>query len=73
MTQHELKPHTVIYEERSLSNSPTIVVSWQFFECQAEDDEHAEEQCRNAYPDATILWVNTGHGGSARTMESMSL
>ena len=27
------------------------------FKCSADDTEHAEEQCRNAYPDADIVWV----------------
>jgi hypothetical protein len=27
------------------------------FRCQADDFEHAEEQCLNAYPDADIVWV----------------
>jgi hypothetical protein len=32
----------------------------QGFLCQAEDDEHAEEQCENAYPNAGVLWVFEG-------------
>jgi hypothetical protein len=27
------------------------------FKCLAEDTEHAEEQCMDAYPDCEILWV----------------
>lgn len=27
------------------------------FICQADDTEHAEEQCLDAEPDADILWV----------------
>ena len=27
------------------------------FHCQAEDTDHAEEQCLNAYPDCGIVWV----------------
>jgi hypothetical protein len=27
------------------------------FQCWAEDVDHAEEQCINAYPDCTIVWV----------------
>ena len=27
------------------------------FRCQADDTEHAEEQCMDAYPDCKILWV----------------
>lgn len=27
------------------------------FVCEAEDTEHAEEQCENAYPGCVIAWV----------------
>lgn len=27
------------------------------FRCQADDTEHAEEQCMDAYPDCDIVWV----------------
>ena len=27
------------------------------FRCQAEDTDHAEEQCENAYPGCDIVWV----------------
>ena len=27
------------------------------FSCMAEDIDHAEEQCKNAYPDCRIVWV----------------
>jgi hypothetical protein len=27
------------------------------FKCQAEDTDHAEEQCENAYPDCDVVWV----------------
>lgn len=30
------------------------------YRCQAEDADHAEEQCRDAEPAADILWVNEG-------------
>lgn len=30
------------------------------FTCWAENTEHAEEQCLNAYPDADIVWVWAG-------------
>lgn len=32
----------------------------QGFKCQAEDSDHAEEQCLNAYPNASIAWVHEG-------------
>jgi hypothetical protein len=28
------------------------------FVCQADDAEHAEEQCLNAYNDVAIVWVS---------------
>lgn len=30
------------------------------FCCDADDPDHAEEQCANAYPDADIVWVWQG-------------
>ena len=30
------------------------------FRCEAEDSDHAEEQCENAYPEADIVWVWEG-------------
>jgi hypothetical protein len=30
------------------------------FACKAEDVDHAEEQCENAYPDCDIVWVWEG-------------
>lgn len=31
------------------------------FLCSADDPDHAEEQCINAYPDADVLGVYEGH------------
>lgn len=36
-------------------------ISWQWFNCMAEDGDHAEEQCLDAYPNCSIVWVNEGH------------
>jgi hypothetical protein len=33
------------------------------FQCYAEDTDHAEEQCANAYPDCDIVWVWMGEEG----------
>jgi hypothetical protein len=33
---------------------------WDYFLCEAEDEEHAEEQSLNADPDMPVLWVNRG-------------
>ena len=30
------------------------------FVCQAEDDDHAKEQCINTYPDCEVVWVEQG-------------
>lgn len=30
------------------------------FRCQADDADHAEEQCENAYPGCDVLWVVEG-------------
>jgi hypothetical protein len=27
------------------------------FRCEADDGDHAEEQCLNAYPDCDVVWV----------------
>jgi len=56
---------TVIFVE------PTddLLEIWQFFECMADNDDHAEEQCLNAHPNAKVLWVNSGHGTTARVQD----
>lgn len=36
-------------------------ILWQFFNCYADNPDHAEEQCMNAYPECAVLWVNEGH------------
>lgn len=51
--------YTVIYEEPAIPG-------WQFFRCQADNGEHAQEQCENAYPKGIVLWVNLGE---STTME----
>lgn len=50
-----LSPFTVIYVERSNE------VGCGVFNCWAEDSDHAQEQCENAYPDVDVIWVNVGH------------
>lgn len=50
----EMRPYTVIYD------TPDDFF-WQGFNCMADDADHAEEQCLNAYPEAGIVWVNEGH------------
>lgn len=30
------------------------------FVCHADDADHAEEQCENAYPDCGVVWIAEG-------------
>lgn len=51
-----MKTYTVLYRTDYLSP-----VDPPFgFRCEAEDFDHAEEQCENAYPDCDIVWVWEG-------------
>ena len=59
-----MEPYTVIYVEPDIG-----IELWQFFQCFADNDEHAEEQCHNAYPNGVILWINTGHGPQSQRQE----
>lgn len=47
------QPYVVLYWEAGSAPADVPLV----FECQADDTEHAEEQCENAYPDCNIAWV----------------
>lgn len=49
-----LKPWVVLYVIPAESLIP------QAFLCQAEDMDHADEQCMDAYPSATIAWAEEG-------------
>lgn len=51
-TNEGLFTYTVILENESNG--------WEYFVCEAEDGEHAEEQAVDAEPEAVILWVNRG-------------
>ena len=48
-----LKPYVVLYRDDTLEPADPPFG----FDCQAEDGDHAEEQCRNAYPEADVVWV----------------
>ena len=44
----------------------TVLYNWGRFGvygfiCDAEDIDHAEEQCQNAYPECNIFWVHKGN------------
>ena len=43
--------HMVLYREFGSLDVPLI------FKCLAEDGDHAEEQCLDAYPEDEVLWV----------------
>lgn len=49
-----LKSYLALYVEREY---PLEVMA---FLCQAEDTDHVEEQCLDAYPSANVLWVEEG-------------
>lgn len=50
-----LSSFTVIYVERNNASG------WGAFNCWAEDQYQAQEQCEIAYPDVDVIWVNCGH------------
>lgn len=47
-------PHVVLY----ILISEGIVP--QVFVCAADDSDHAEEQCLDAYPGADVVWIEPG-------------
>lgn len=48
-----MKTYIVLYREPMMNPAYEPLG----FICQAEDTEHAEEQCENAYPEADIVWI----------------
>jgi hypothetical protein len=48
----------VLYREPR--TSLVLIDEPQAFSCEADDPEHAEEQCLNAYPGCELLWVYGG-------------
>lgn len=51
-----LSHYAVLYWDLSSKAADPPLV----FLCQAEDSQHAEEQCLDAYPDCRIAWVTFG-------------
>lgn len=51
-----MKHYIVLYREIEMKPLDEPLA----FSCQAEDTEHAEEQCVNAYPDCDVVWVYEG-------------
>ena len=50
---NDVNTYIVLYRDDSLPPlAPPLA-----FRCDADDTEHAEEQCENAYPEALIIWV----------------
>jgi hypothetical protein len=48
-----MQTHTVLYRDDSLQ---PLDAPYGFI-CEADDTDHAEEQCENAYPGCNIVWV----------------
>jgi hypothetical protein len=51
-----MKKFTVIYCDPS-DETFSRRADWLFFVCDADDADHAEEQCENAYPDCRIVGI----------------
>ncbi len=51
------KPYAVLYYEDRVTKPGDSPLG---FICMAEDHEHAEEQCLNAYPECRIVWATEG-------------
>jgi hypothetical protein len=54
-----MKNYVVLYREPT-QNPLTEPLG---FQCWADDTNHAEEQCENAYPNCDIVWVWHGPEG----------
>lgn len=59
MISADLSNFVVLYRDDSLLPADPPLG----FQCDAENSEHAEEQCENAYPGCTIAWVWQGPRG----------
>jgi len=58
-------PYTVVYAP---SSRPMAQEQWQYFECHADDIDHAEDQCESFDPTAHVLWTIKGHGPHTRSV-----
>ena len=52
-----MKTHIALYRIESIL-APTDPPFG--FKCQAEDSDHAEEQCLDAYPNCEVVWIWEG-------------
>ena len=53
--------HIVLFREAGEAPLSTPLV----FHCEADDSDHAEEQCEDAYPDCCVAWVYQGNDWKA--------
>lgn len=53
-----MNKYTVLYRE----NKEDFLSHPLPFVCEADNADHAEEQCENAYPDSYIVWVTETDG-----------
>jgi hypothetical protein len=51
-----MNSYVVLYRDDSLLPADAPLA----FVCDADDADHAEEQCENAYPDSQVVWVVEG-------------
>ena len=49
-----MEKYAVLFRDDTTSDYTTEPLC---FLCQADDLEHAEEQCENSYPNCEIVWV----------------
>lgn len=48
-----MRDYVVLYRDETLLAADAPYA----FACQADDSDHAEEQCMNTEPNATVVWV----------------
>lgn len=52
-----MKKYSVALEEVEIHRDGLVDVAAWVFECMADDYGHAEEQARNAYPEAYVAYI----------------
>ena len=53
-----LETYVVLYNKKYKQIQKLFADDPLCFICEADDDEHAREQCLDAYPDCHIVWVD---------------
>jgi hypothetical protein len=53
--ESEMKVFIVLYRIESVMSPCDAPFG---FRCHADDTDHAEEQCLNAYPDCDVVWIH---------------